>query len=1015
MKQNLVWLSLVFLAATSFSNGTAAEEWSGLRNAVIQTSSQGTSLEVLAAREVRRYVFLRTGRLLPITANSEALASSPNLIVIARKDRALARSLADTKTAAAINELGEQQYLLKTVAGSGHSVLLVVGGDEVGTLYAAYRFAERLGVRFYLEGDVIPDAPIALPAPQSRTIRAVERLQRRAPKDLAMPALDETGRPLFALRGIQPFHDFPEGPDWWNRDDYLAILSQLPKLRMNFFGLHTYPEGGPNAEPTVWIGLSQDVGNKGQVRFSYPASYQNTLRGNWGYKAKNTSDFRYGSSQLFESDAFGADVMAGLCPQPTNEVAVNEVFGRAGLLLGDAFRHARALGIKTCVGTETPLTVPKALKDRLQTMDLSPTNGTTIQSLYEGMFRRIMATYPLDYFWFWTPETWTWEGTKEEQVRATMNDLSLAHQAAQAVKATFQLATCGWVLGPPDDRSAFDKTLPKDWPVSCINREVGKTPVEPGFSKITGRPKWAIPWLEDDPGLTSPQLWVGRMRQDAVDALQYGCNGLLGIHWRTRALGPNVSALAAAAWNQSPWRAPEKPVSGWEGGQTSDFSSNPIAETTEAPIFQKVRYGMSLYRLVVPNGLYSVTLKFCESHFSAAGKRVFSVKLQGNKVLDRLDIFAIAGKNKALDFPFEGVAVTNGLLDVEFVRQVENPLIAGMSVQGKDFALKINCGGEAWGDYAADLPPLPRYQPTDDFYQDWALHQFGPSVAKSAAAIFARIDGHLPRPSEWVDGPGGLNAEKRPWAAAQQDYVFVEELAALRPQVRGAGYLERFDYWLSTFRYMRCIAHINCLRAELDKILEKAKAEKEPARQKQLARDAALPLHHALVQCLTELYNHLLATVSTAGELGTVANWEQHIQPKLITEPGQSLAKLLGGPLPDDCQLPLDYRGPLHLIVPTRRTSIALGESLRLKVIILASQTPREAALYWRPLGKGSFHKAALKLVARGVYSVELPAREIKETDFEYYLRAVPRKGNPVHYPPTAPTLNQTVIVQPAG
>ena len=45
--------------------------------------------------------------------------------------------------------------------------------------------------------------------------------------------------PLFALRGIQPFHDFPEGPDWWNRDQYLAMIGQLPKLRMNFFGLHT--------------------------------------------------------------------------------------------------------------------------------------------------------------------------------------------------------------------------------------------------------------------------------------------------------------------------------------------------------------------------------------------------------------------------------------------------------------------------------------------------------------------------------------------------------------------------------------------------------------------------------------------------------------------------------------------------------------------------------------------------------------------------------------------------------
>ena len=67
--------------------------------------------------------------------------------------------------------------------------------------------------------------------------------------DWTLPVLDERAAPLFALRGIQPFHDFPEGPDWWNRDDYFAIIAQLPKLRMNFIGLHTYPEDRPNAEP----------------------------------------------------------------------------------------------------------------------------------------------------------------------------------------------------------------------------------------------------------------------------------------------------------------------------------------------------------------------------------------------------------------------------------------------------------------------------------------------------------------------------------------------------------------------------------------------------------------------------------------------------------------------------------------------------------------------------------------------------------------------------------------------
>lgn len=50
-----------------------------------------------------------------------------------------------------------------------------------------------------------------------------------------------------------------------------------------------------------------------------------------------------------------------------------------------------------------------------------------------------------------------------------------------------------------------------------------------------------------------PQLWVGRMRRDAADSFAYGCTGVMGIHWRTRILGPNVSALAKAAWDQKDW------------------------------------------------------------------------------------------------------------------------------------------------------------------------------------------------------------------------------------------------------------------------------------------------------------------------------------------------------------------------------------------------------------------------------------------------------------------------------
>lgn len=54
---------------------------------------------------------------------------------------------------------------------------------------------------------------------------------------------------------------------------------------------------------------------------------------------------------------------------------------------------------------------------------------------------------------------------------------------------------------------------------------------------------------EDDPGLTAPQLWVNRSLEHASEAHAYGAEGLLTIHWRTRQVAPQVSAIALAPWN----------------------------------------------------------------------------------------------------------------------------------------------------------------------------------------------------------------------------------------------------------------------------------------------------------------------------------------------------------------------------------------------------------------------------------------------------------------------------------
>jgi len=996
-------LTYSVLVLVLWFSGQGCDKHEVSRPAVILSPENATVQERLAAREIMRYMYLCTGQLLKIVQSQDNLSDKHGIIIVARKDRTVLRYLGNSELTSALDTLGPEQYILRSLRFRNRDTVIISGGDEIGTLYGAYRFAELLGVRFYLHGDVIPDERIAFSIPAD---------------------LDEEGKPLFDTRGIQPFHDFPEGPDWWNVDDYKAILSQLPKLRMNFFGLHTYPEGEVGPEPTAWIGLADDFNEDGTVIFSYPSRYFTTLEGDdvyprgWGYTAKKTSEFIFGAHKLFEHDAYSSDVMLGYSPLPETLEDCNEVFNRVGVLLNDAFNHAHILGIKTCLGTETPLKIPTLLKERLKKKGNNPDDLSVVEKLYEGIFSRIKKTYDIDYYWFWTPESWIWGGNTEDDIIATKNDLLAAVKAAKNVNAPFTLATCGWVLGPQSDRSMFDNILPRDMPLSCINRFLGMSPVDHAFYTIKNRPKWAIPWMEDDPALTSPQLWAGRMRADAVDALKYGCTGLIGIHWRTRILGPTVSALARAAWDQNTFG--EKPlVSGPIGENISEFTARwtpgkdeSIKNTKDDTLYRTLRHELSQYRLEIPDGKYTVTLKFCEHQHEKENMRVFGVKIQDETVLNDLDIFATAGRYTALDYSFENIPVTDGWLIIEFIRKFDYPAIAALVVEGDDYSLKINCGGPDYKDYKADYEKVqPRDRETDDFFDDWALSQFGPEEADEISRLFQAIDGRLPRPSRWILGPGSLYPDMREWKEVMEDYAFVGDFERLRNHIKGAGNCERFDYWLNKFFYMRAAARLNCAWGKFEAAMEKVNAENESKSKSNLAKETALPLYKELVKLTGEVYRFLLATVSTNGEIGTVANLDQHTMPRLLGETGKKLSKALGEELPDDTIPSKNYSGEPRVIVPTVRTIAMEGEVLTLKVIFLDTDPFKQAKLFWRSMSKGKFKSEPLKHINRGVYSVQFPPDGMKGEALEYYLKIVTDKDKKIYFPSTAPETNHTIVI----
>ena len=90
-----------------------------------------------------------------------------------------------------LHSASSDAHMVRTVhLTADYHVIVVCGATPKAVLYAAYTFAEQLGARFMLHGDVLP------------AVNATFRL----PTNLSLSLT-----PAFALRGLQPFHDFSAG------------------------------------------------------------------------------------------------------------------------------------------------------------------------------------------------------------------------------------------------------------------------------------------------------------------------------------------------------------------------------------------------------------------------------------------------------------------------------------------------------------------------------------------------------------------------------------------------------------------------------------------------------------------------------------------------------------------------------------------------------------------------------------------------------------------------------------
>ncbi len=113
----------------------------------------------------------------------------------------------------------------------------------------------------------------------------------------------------------------------------------------------------------------------------------------------------------------------------------------------------------------------------------------------------------------------------------------------------------------------------------------------------------------------------------------------------------------------------------FSGGHIDAFGGAPVQGTDDDALYNHARSKHSAYRVPLENGDYTVLLQMSETFFTSANKRQFDVSLEGQKVIDDLDLFATApGKHRVYDRRFD-VTVTDGVLDMDFSASINNSLL----------------------------------------------------------------------------------------------------------------------------------------------------------------------------------------------------------------------------------------------------------------------------------------------------------------------------------------------------
>jgi hypothetical protein len=141
----------------------------------------------------------------------------------------------------------------------------------------------------------------------------------------------------------------------------------------------------------------------------------------------------------------------------------------------------------------------------------------------------------------------------------------------------------------------------------------------------------------------------------------------------------NTGSSSAA----SPFTADRYGSGGTMRTVTNTINMTGVSNPAPQAVYQSERYGTSTYTLPnLPAGSqYTVRLHFAELYWTATGKRVFNVLINGTTVLSNFDIYAAAGaRYKAAVQEFLAAANGSGQIVIKFNAITDNPTIEGIEI-----------------------------------------------------------------------------------------------------------------------------------------------------------------------------------------------------------------------------------------------------------------------------------------------------------------------------------------------